>query len=394
MPRGLPQMLRQNGNCLKENLLALCAASRSAPEKRCGPWPDQMSSQTAAVRPLVGSLLPVRIKLNNTFTNRVEAQQQLKSWRREYNPRRPCSSLGHRAPTEVDNIMFKTVREVLGAPVHWLRRRETKQAVSSLKSHADPKARAIADALDDTITGRLPHIEQDLIASIEYRRSSLLNSDAEILVIDYGAGDPDSNRTKAEMEQGVQSLVRVSDVCGGSQSAFWATLLFRLVRRLQPRNCVELGTCVGITASFIASALKVNGGGTLWTLEGSPENARIGRETLDSLGLRNAHVVMGPFHETLRGVMESAKPIDFFFNDGHHDRDAVMGYFCEALPHLASDAVVVFDDISWSPGMREAWVEITRHDRVRLSIDLGLIGVVLIGPESFAKVNHRILLRQ
>lgn len=77
--------------------------------------------------------------------------------------------------------------------------------------------------------------------------------------------------------------------------------------------------------------------------------------------------------------LQRAKPIDFFFNDGHHDRDAVIEYFEQSKPYLANDAVIVFDDIDWSEGMSEAWKEIQRDDVTMVSIDLGGIGVVVLG---------------
>ena len=77
--------------------------------------------------------------------------------------------------------------------------------------------------------------------------------------------------------------------------------------------------------------------------------------------------------------MQNAQPIDFFFNDGHHEHDAVLEYFEQAKPYLSTDAVVVFDDIDWSDGMQAAWNTIRKDDRVMASVDLGAIGVVVLG---------------
>lgn len=158
-------------------------------------------------------------------------------------------------------------------------------------------------------------------------------------------------------------------------------MLFRMIRHLRPVSCLELGTCVGISASYQASALKLNGSGQLITLEGSPEIAKLARETLAQLELTNATVVTGPFYQTLPGALESAAPIDFLFNDGHHDHDALLAYFTQALPHLAKEAVIVFDDISWSSGMRQAWREIEDDSRVAATVDLGIIGIALISED-------------
>jgi hypothetical protein len=128
--------------------------------------------------------------------------------------------------------------------------------------------------------------------------------------------------------------------------------------------------------------------GAIVTLEGSPEIANLAEETFESLGIRNATVVTGPFHQTLAGALESSNPIDFFFNDGHHDHDAVIQYFNAAMPFLSDGAVVVVDDISWSSGMRKAWVEIEDDERVSASIDLRSIGIALVeGRRSTVKAT-------
>lgn len=284
----------------------------------------------------------------------------------------------------------RTLKTFLRVPIQSFRKNRASVGLTQLSSHNDPKLRAIGEALIEALWHTLSPEEHSLIDRIEQRRAFLLRSDQEIATIDYGAGTPYSNRDKEEMEKGVRLTTRLADVCEASKPDFWATILFKLIRKLMPSSCVELGSCVGISASYQAAALYLNGKGRLLTLEGSPEIARIAQETLESLNLRNTSVITGPFHATLQGVLASAKPIDFFFNDGHHDHDAVIHYFQEALPYLLNEAVIVFDDISWSPGMRKAWTEIEADKRVIASIDLQTIGIALVGNNLAAKEKFRI----
>jgi predicted O-methyltransferase YrrM len=277
------------------------------------------------------------------------------------------------------------------------RRYQARAGLAQLTSHPSPKLKAVGEALHETLANTMAAEERELVARIEERRTALLASHREISVIDYGAGKRKSGgtreepgRTKEEMEVGVRYSARVADVCKTSKSRFGATVLFKLIRKLQPSSCVELGTCVGISASYQATALALNGRGRLVTLEGSPEIAGIAEETLSGLNLQNVSVVPGPFHDTLNTVMESSKAVDYFFNDGHHDHDAVIRYFNDALPYLSDDAVIVFDDISWSTGMRRAWTEIEDDERVAASIDLEFIGIALIGNNPATKEKFRI----
>lgn len=85
-----------------------------------------------------------------------------------------------------------------------------------------------------------------------------------------------------------------------------------------------------------------------------------------------------------------AEEPDFFFNDGHHDHDAVIRYFNQVIPYLSDAAVIVFDDISWSRGMRKAWTEIENDERISASIDLHTIGIALIDNAMNTKERFKI----
>ena len=231
--------------------------------------------------------------------------------------------------------------------------------------------------------------ESECLKKIELRRSELRGSNKSINITDFGAGSSNSNRTQGEMEQGVELDISISKVAAASKPKFWATFLFLLVRKLKPNTCIELGSCVGISASYQATALSLNGNGTLTTLEGSNEIARLAKETIELLNLNNVNVITGPFHKTLDNVLESSQPIDFFFNDGHHDRDAVLRYFNLVMSYLSKSSIIVIDDISWSSGMREAWEKIESDKRVAISIDLQTIGIVII-DETISKEKFSI----
>lgn len=273
------------------------------------------------------------------------------------------------------------------------RRFKAKFTLKKLRSHEYSKLRAIGDALYELLNNTLSADEKKIISYIEQRRKFLLKSDQKINVMDYGAGSPGSNRTKDQMKIGEQSIEGVSDICKASTPRFWATFLFKLIRNLKPVSCIELGTCLGISASYQAAALKINGKGDLFTLEGSPEIAKIAGETLSILGMENISIIIGPFFMTLKNVLKTAKPIDLFFNDGHHDHDAVIQYFNEAYQYLSNEAVIIFDDISWSEGMRTAWEEITKDIRVIATVDLHLMGIALVGKKTIPKQNFRIPLQ-
>ena len=49
--------------------------------------------------------------------------------------------------------------------------------------------------------------------------------------------------------------------------------------------------------------------------------------------------------------------------------------------HLGENSMMIFDDIYWSKGMKEAWQQIKDHPQVTLTVDLFWIGLVFIRKE-------------
>jgi len=287
--------------------------------------------------------------------------------------------------------MLKNIYKKYIAGRRALRRYLARSSSRSLIKNDCSAISSFGAAIHETLCNSFSDDERKLINSIEERRASLLQNDETVEFIDYGAGKSTSSRTQAEMDNGVPSSESISRICTFSKPPFWASILFKLVRHLGPTKCLELGTCLGISAAYQSAALKLNGAGELVSLEGSPSIAGVASETLSNMGLQEiASVTVGPFHQTLEEALVSNSPIDFFFNDGHHDYDAVLKYFDQALPHLSPDAVVVFDDISWSDGMQKAWNKIKAHPKVAASVDLGAIGITKLGTKSGAKSDFKI----
>lgn len=244
---------------------------------------------------------------------------------------------------------------------------------------AEPLAKAIADTVDR----RLDPAAREQFERIEGLRDTLARSSATIDHVDFGAGDPKAPRGLAEARKGVAKTTPVSRLATHtSKSRPWSDLLYNLVRDLKPRKCLEMGTCIGLSAAYQCAAMARDGDGRLVTLEGGPGYAELARTNLRSLGFVNFDVVVGPFEETLGRTLEKERPVDFVFNDGHHDGDAMLAYFDETVPYLADGSVVLFDDIKDYESMREGWRRLVRHPTVDLSVDFGSMGLVCIGREA------------
>lgn len=225
----------------------------------------------------------------------------------------------------------------------------------------EPYERLVSKAgLDDdvshSLTRPLTPSEREAIERLDVMRAACEADAREIVIVEHGAGSPSARRTSEQMEHGIPTTQRVGEVCRKwSKSKVWGEFLFRLVRYACPKACVELGTCVGVSSSYIASALELNGRGRLVTLEGSSSLAEVARANLASVGLTTVDIRVGTFAATLGGVLEEMHQVDFVFIDGHHDGQATVRYFEQVRPYLSDTNVVIFDDIDWSKGMREAW---------------------------------------
>ena len=201
-------------------------------------------------------------------------------------------------------------------------------------------------------------------AGIEALRKQLLNDKRSIQVTDLGAGSKVNNdQTK-----------KISDIARNAlKPRRLAQLLYRLAADLKPLNIIELGTCLGITTVYLQNASPK---AKVYSLEGSPETAAVALETFQKAGLTNIAEITGNFDDTLPGVIKELDQLDFVFVDGNHQRDATIKYFEWCLAKVHEDTMLIFDDIYWSEGMKEAWSVIKAHPRVTVTVDLFWIGLV------------------
>lgn len=201
-------------------------------------------------------------------------------------------------------------------------------------------------------------------AEIELLRSSLRKDDRIIKVTDLGAG---SLLNK-------QSEKRVGDIAKNAlKPARIAKLIARLAAFSKPETIIELGTCLGVTTSYLA---KASPSSKIVTVEGCPETAIIANENFNRLNLSTIELKVGNFDTLLPQILDAQAKIDFLFIDGNHRKEATLNYFYSCLPKVHEGTLLIFDDIYWSQGMKEGWEEIINHPSVTVAIDLFYIGLV------------------
>jgi predicted O-methyltransferase YrrM len=258
-------------------------------------------------------------------------------------------------------------------------------------------------------------------ALLKQYRSSLLKDKRAVKVKDFGAG---SRVFKLEKRE-VSKMAKTAGI-----SPKRARLLNRLVRYLEAKTALELGTSLGLGTAALAAGNKIK----ITTIEGCPQTAKIASEKFEEFGLSNIKLMVGKFEEFLmdsgKREVESEKwkegsgkkteisnskfqtpytkgtalksvtrndgadlqfvpnpssilntQYSILFIDGNHQKEATLFSFEKLLPTVHNDSVMIFDDIHWSKGMEEAWEEIKAHPKVKVSIDTFQWGLVFFRKE-------------
>jgi len=204
--------------------------------------------------------------------------------------------------------------------------------------------------------------------AIEEIRETLLRVETTVEVSDLGAGASARNKSQR----------KISSIANVALKPNWqAQFLFRLAYHFKPKHTLELGTSLGLTTAYLASA---NRSGEVFTIEGSPKIQQLALKHFGQLEIFNINSRCGSFSDVLPGLLNEMKEVDFIFMDGNHRCEPTLNYLKAILPFCSNAAVIVVDDIYWSKEMTEAWKKIIALERVQLSLDFYYMGVVFIEP--------------
>lgn len=220
-------------------------------------------------------------------------------------------------------------------------------------------------------------------ADIERRRSLLTACQDRLDVVDFGSRGS---------KEGTHVPRRVCDIASGQlESPRIGQVLFRLVHFMgqqekRPLEILELGTSLGITTAYLASADSRN---KVVTLEGSEAVLAVAQSVWKALGLENIEWKQGNIDDTLFNCARAK--LDIAYVDANHTYEATMRYVHYLLPRLTDRGVVVIDDIHYSEEMERAWQELKQDKRVTTSMDLYHIGLLFVNP-CYLKRHYRIRL--
>ena len=130
--------------------------------------------------------------------------------------------------------------------------------------------------------------------------------------------------------------------------------IYNLLNKLKPQVCVETGVSSGVTTTYILAALKMNGSGTLTSID-CQEGGWLIPEGLKDIWTFK----VGYTRDVLPTLLN---PIEFFFHDSLHTYHNMMFELEWAWKMLAKGGVIIVDNIATPVSPNNAfWVFATNH---------------------------------
>ncbi len=218
---------------------------------------------------------------------------------------------------------------------------------------------------------------------IELLRERLLENTTLLRMEDYGSG---SKLNPAPMR-------KVADIARGAAiSPATGRKLFRLTQFCKPQTILEMGASLGISTLYLhAAALNAR----IITLEGCPDVAAQAQKNFHLMQAASIELRIGVFEKLLPQTLQDLQTLDLLFLDGDHRYEATLSYFEQCLAFAKDSSVFIIADIHWSDAMENAWEQMCRHPRVRLSVDLFHFGILFfrseqMQPQHFTLIEKRL----
>ena len=145
-------------------------------------------------------------------------------------------------------------------------------------------------------------------------------------------------------------------------------LLHLIAQAAGARRILEIGTLGGYSTVWLARALPA--GGSVTTLEISPEHAAVASDSLVRAGLGDVvEVLVGAAGDTLdRLVADGSEPFDLVFIDA--DKESIPRYLDQTLALTRPGALVIVDNVVRGGGVLDPQHPDARVQGIRSMVDL------------------------
>ena len=245
--------------------------------------------------------------------------------------------------------------------------------IQGLNQHG-VEGKQIAQAFLKTSQGEYTPDEKQLFETLKQFRSELYADHRKISFEEIGSS---TEMTVAEIARRAAS------------PEIWVRFFYQLSKTNIVNNVLEIGTNLGVSGQYFIKGLEDKKNTKFITLEGVKGLCEIASSRFDNLSSQDRfEVIHGLYDKTLPAVVKSKTRFDLVFIDGNHQYEATLNYFEMLKENLADKAMVIFDDIHWSEGMRRAWGEICEQKGIVFSINFFKLGMVVFDPKKSDTSSH------
>ena len=134
---------------------------------------------------------------------------------------------------------------------------------------------------------------------------------------------------------------------------------FAATRVLRPETIVETGCATGWTSALFLSALHLNGGGHLYSVDLPPRDGHLSMNWTLPEGLEPGFLVpegirdrwtliIGNARRELPRLLDRIERVEAFYHDSDHTYEHMMWEYTTVWPHLTAGGLVISDDIGWN----------------------------------------------
>jgi predicted O-methyltransferase YrrM len=142
-----------------------------------------------------------------------------------------------------------------------------------------------------------------------------------------------------------------------------------LVRARRPEIIVEFGTAFGVSGMYFLAGLEENQAGCLYTFEPNEIWATLARQNLSAVSDR-FRLGIGTFEQRVDECLAPDERIELAFIDAIHTPEFVLPQLERVLGKSREGALVILDDINFSPDMQACWQALSQDARFCASLSL------------------------
>ncbi len=224
---------------------------------------------------------------------------------------------------------------------------------------------------------------EEKVTKVEKIRSDISRKSEQYIVVRSSGIDKDINSQAVNLVQRKLGWL----VATASITKYWGTFLYLCSKATKAETILELGSCVGLSSCYLASAESCK---NFITIEGSDGLVSLIESNLRQV-TNNFKVVHSLFDSGLDQVLPSLNTrLDLVFIDGDHTKPATLHYYRRVKPFLKPGSVILFDDIHWSRGMRHAWQEICESSGLLFTVNLGKLGLCIWNGQENKPTNFNL----